>query len=657
MTSFLDGFLDDYYAECEEHLAVIRRGLLALESSVGQPRPDSQLTEELFRSFHSLKGIAGMVEHGETELLAHEMESYLRAIREGDVRLTTRGVDVLIEGARSLEHAIAARRGNEAVPDTRGILENLRALLADDASQGAPPTAATASSDAASGLPGQRWECVFTPSPALIARGVNVDVVRARLRDAGEITMAAPVVTANGVIAFKFQVAGDLDPAIIDAWKADGMQCMAAAREEPMPAATEPAEPGDVEEPRAVLLSSGHYVRVDLARLDELMRMIGDMVILRARLADTMGRIEPHVPGSEWRPVQENMTGLERQLRELREGVMRVRLVPVGEIFRRMPFVVRDLARETGRRVKVEMSGQDTEVDKFVVERMMDPVLHLVRNAVSHGIESVDERLAVGKPLEGTLSLAASAAGEIVRIEIADDGRGVDPQRVAQRARRAGIPVPPILDEVALLDLICSPGFSTREESDRVSGRGFGMAVARTTVQELGGSMRMTSEPGRGTRFAIELPLTLAITDALIARVGSQTFAVPQSSVREVIAVDTSAIRTLEGHEVIPYRGGALPVIRLASALRLPASDTARLHGFVVGTGSGAVGLLADRIIGQREIVVRSTVDPLIRVEGIAGATDLGDGRAVLILDVAAVARGARDRSGPRKPAWVRDIA
>jgi len=325
--------------------------------------------------------------------------------------------------------------------------------------------------------------------------------------------------------------------------------------------------------------------------------------------------------------------------------------VPVGEIFRRMPFVVRDLARDSGRRVRVEMTGQDTQIDKFLVERMMDPALHLVRNAMAHGLEPVEERIAAGKPPEGTVRLAAAAAGEIATLEISDDGRGIDAERVAARAAGLGLPVPAVMDDAALLELICSPGFSTREESDRASGRGFGMAVVRRTVQELGGSLRVSTEPGRGTTFTIELPLTLAITDALLARVGTQQFAVPQAAVREVIELDESAIRQLEGGEVVPYRGMALPLVRLAQRLGMASSDRSRRHAFVLGQGASAVGLVVDRIVGQREIVVRSTVDPLIRVEGVAGATDLGDGRVVLILDAAAIARGVRQHRVAGQPA------
>ncbi len=636
---FLDRFLDDYYAEVDEHLAAIRRALLSLEGSVGEARPDASVTEELFRSFHSIKGIAAMVEHREAEQLAHEMEGYLRAIRDGRVRVTTAGVEELITGTRLLEQTVSAHRAGGPQPHTASAQSALRALSAADESPSPAAPANRADGDAS-------WRCVFSPSPALLARGINVDLVRARLREHGDIVRAQPLIGSGGAISFEFVVTAVPDAAVREQWAADGLRFtpVAPPGEGEVPAAT--AQPAE-----AAALSSGHYVRVDLSKLDDLMRMIGDLVIMRARLVDGLAAVEPHVPAGVWRPLQETASGIERHLRDLREGVMRVRLVPVGEIFRRMPFVVRDLARDTGRRVRVEMSGQDTQIDKFLVERMMDPALHLVRNAMAHGLEPVEERIAAGKPPEGTVRLAAAAAGEIATIEISDDGRGIDAARVVARAAGLGLPVPAVVDDAAVLELICSPGFSTREESDRASGRGFGMAVVRRTVQELGGSLRLWTEPGRGTTFTIELPLTLAITDALLARVGTQQFAVPQAAVREVIELEASAIRQLEDGEIVPYRGTALPLVRLSQRLGMESSDRSRLHAFVLGQGASAVGLVVDRIVGQREIVVRSTVDPLIRVDGVAGATDLGDGRVVLILDAAAIARGVRRPGAAGQPA------
>jgi two-component system chemotaxis sensor kinase CheA len=388
-------------------------------------------------------------------------------------------------------------------------------------------------------------------------------------------------------------------------------------------------------------------VRVDLTRLDELMRIIGDLVISRARLDDALARIERRVPPVEWRVVQEQSQTIERQLRDLREGLMRVRLVPVREISRRMPFVVRDLARDTGKQVRLEMRGQDTEIDKFLIERMMDPVLHLVRNAVSHGLEDPAERVAAGKPAEGTLTLAAASVGDMVLIEVADDGRGIDAAAVATRARTMGIAVPDgALDMATLLDVICAPGFSTRAESDRASGRGVGMAVVKNTIVELNGRFTLQTAPGEGTRFVIELPLTLSITDALIAHVGDRTFAVPQGNVREVVEIDPASVRVIERHELAPFRGGSLPILRLSRLFGIAEQPRRALHVFVVGSGTDAVGVAVDRVSGQREIVVRSMADSLVKAGGIVGATDLGDGRAVLILNLPDLARHARATMG-----------
>src|SRR5688500_7032384 len=259
MSDQLDSFLDDYFAEAEEHLSVIRRALLVLEQSIGQPRPDAANLEELFRSFHSLKGIAGMVDHRETEALAHELETYLRAIREGEAVLSAGGMDALIKGAGALEASIAARRANAPLVDTGLVSNELQQLAIGDRSASAEsqPEAPKAAN----------WSCVFTPSPALIARGINVDAVRARLREIGEIVSAAPMITPQGAVAFQFDVQGTIAAEQVTAWQTDGMVFTAVA---PAPATVAPVE--DTDTRPGAILSSGHYVRVDLARLDELMR-------------------------------------------------------------------------------------------------------------------------------------------------------------------------------------------------------------------------------------------------------------------------------------------------------------------------------------------------------------------------------------------------
>jgi len=641
---FVAGFLDDYFAECEEHLAIVRRGLLALEDSIGEVSIDSAALEELFRSFHSLKGLSAMVEVRDAERLAHELESYLRALRDGELELTADALSALIDSTATLESVIEARRSAGTSPVVDSVVARLASLTA-----GARTKKAQSRSDAAAdGEPAgasPTWRFTFVPSSALVDRGVKVDTIRTRLASVGRLVSVSPKVTSGGGIAFEFIVTGAIDTAALEAWRSDGLSwerldadaaLVVPARMEAVPAPPPTA-------PENTILAPSHLVRVDLKRLDEVMRRVADLVVTRARLEETLARVEHAIPAQESRALQEHTLTFERQLRDLREDVMRVRLVRVDEIFRRMPFVARDVAREAGKDVRVVLTGQDTEIDKFLVERMMDPVLHVVRNAVSHGIESPECRIAAGKPAQGVVALTASTSGEMVALEIADDGAGIDTASVAEHARAAGARIPEgPLDARTLVDLICEPGFSTRREADRASGRGMGMSVVRTTVQELGGTLNVQTETGRGTRFIITLPLTLAITDALIATVSGHRFAVPQSSVQEVIEIDEATVRQLESNELVPYRGRSLPLLRLNRLFALRAERNSRLHAFVVGAGQDAVALGVDRILGQREIVVRTMSDALLKFEGISGATELGDGRVVLILDAAALARKAR---------------
>ena len=835
---FFDEFLDDYFAESEEHLTVVRRNLLALEPLVNQPAVEKSLLDELLRSFHSLKGLSGMVGVKEAEQLAHYMESYLRDLRSQQVVLTSSGMDALIGGTKMLEEVIATRRSSNPPPDIASALQQLAAVVkSEDLSSSEPapspppppspqppqdvpepPTTgsnqATEDSEVQIALKpeesdrlalalqsgGRAWRFEFAPMPALAERGVNVNSVRARLQAIGSLIHAAPRVKPGGGIVFDFVVASNADQTAFADIASDGLiwapfktdespitpdprstgetpvlpqrvrkqksgqrtQKSAVKTQKSAPstrsagvspappppsppdtrsAGVSPALPPEAPDamnrvstssspPPSPALAPANIVRVDLARLDELMRMVGELVISRARLEDNLARLEETVPANQLRPLRETNQAMERHLRQLRQGVMRVRLVPVGEIFARMQFVVRDLARESQKKVTLELSGQETEIDKFVVERMIDPLLHLVRNAVSHGIESEEERVRIGKPPEGKIALRAIAAGEMVALEIEDDGRGVDAERVVERARALGLlgvdtfgknlstngrqifastplgkraitsslslqargnsPVAGAesiggqggIDSATLLDILCAPGFSTREQADLTSGRGVGMAIVKNAVLELGGTLTLETQPGTGSRFRIQLPLTLAIADALIVSVAGQTFAVPQSSVLEVIEVQSTACTRLQNSEIISYRGGVLPIIRLARLFGLseaehrgeaaprkvglgtrspentggnsepfapaehertsspePNTAPARFYAFVVGSGLSAVGIAVDGILGLREIVVRPLTDPLVTVPGIAGATDLGDGRVVLILDTAALTR------------------
>jgi len=638
---FFDGFLDDYFAECEEHLTGARRALLALESSIGDAAAERPVIDELFRYFHSLKGISAMVELRPAEELAHHLEDYLRALRQREVAVTPVGIEVLEQGIQRLGAVIGAHRSKQTPPSTDDLAARIASLAALPGGLAAPAQSASAAASS-----GERfWTCTFVPTRELMERGIGVDVIRKKLAEVGRIVDAAPRVAPDGTIAFAFTVATTTDDReALDELMADGIVLELAGGAATDGGLLPVAQP--LEGTHFGSVAPSHVVRVDMTRLDELIQSVGDLVISRARLVDSLSRIERHVPSAEWRAIQENTLAIDRQLRMLREKIMRVRLVPIGEIFRRMPFVVRDLARESGRKVTLELRGQSTEIDKYLIERMMDPVVHLVRNAVSHGIEPAEERIAKGKPPDGTITLSASTVGEVFTIEVMDDGHGIDAAAVIAQARAVGLPIPlDPSDPQALLALICAPGFSTTADADRVSGRGVGMAVVKSTVEELSGTIRLESTPGVGTRFFIDLPLTLAITDALIGRVGGESFAVPQGAVREVIEIASADVRALEQNEVVPYRGASLPIVRLGKLLGIAEEPVERFHAFVIGTGSAAVGLAVHRVVGHREIVVRAITDPLVKVAGISGATDLGDGRVVLILDPVLIVRLVCDRA------------
>jgi two-component system chemotaxis sensor kinase CheA len=628
---FSAGFLDDYFAECDEHLRAVRAALLRLDSALSGGRLEAGALEQVFRGAHSIKGLSGMVELAEAETLAHELESYLRALREGERALTREGIDTLVDGVIELERVIVARRDRAPIPAVEALVRRVRAQAAGAAVPDAPVPAPVT---AAAGAAGVRWQATYVPTPALLERGVNVNSIRDRLQELGMLVSAAPDVRPDGGLAFTFVVDTEREPVAAD-WERDGVTWIALEQAIPGPPPSEPV----------IAAPASHFVRVDLARLDELMRIIGDLVISRARLADSLARVEHHVPAGDWRIVQEHRAALDRHVRDLRQGVMRVRLIPVGDVFDRMAFVVRDLAREYGKLARLELHGKATEIDKFLIERMMEPVLHLVRNAVAHGLEASEVRQRAGKPREGTITLRASTVGDAALIDVEDDGRGIDAAAVTARARAAGVAVPEgPLEAGTLLDLICAPGLSTRETADRGSGRGVGMAAVRAAVQEVGGILTLETDPGRGTRFTLQLPLTLAITDAIIATVGDRTFAVPQAGVSEVIEVDPAAVRQLENNEIVPYRQGTLPLLRLSRIFGVAPTPRARLHVFVAGRGAAAVGLAVDRIVGQKEIVVRTFGDRFIKVHGVAGATELGDGRVVLILDVGALAHAGQLR-------------
>jgi two-component system chemotaxis sensor kinase CheA len=487
---FFDEFIDDYFSECDEHLGTVRRVLLEIEAAPGAALGPPQL-HEFARALHTLKGLSGMVGLAAAEEIAHAMEDAVRlfeSIKSAPPEL----VEALFVGARLLEDAIESKRSRTAAASPGPYVDRVHDVIRMIGARGTTqlmvgtPSGLTRATDGIDAPSARVYRFEFVPSQGLAARGVGVESVRRRLALIGDVTMTTPRVRANGAVAFEFTVSVAAGKLPDEAWRTDGLSW------ELLPDSDGTASVGVVvrEATRAANVASttpSNVVRVDLSRLDELMRMVGELVVSRARLGESVANAAGGLSSTVWENLNEMNAVIERQIRTIREGVMRIRLVPIGEVFERMRFAMRDIARETGKEILLEVSGQDIEIDKLVVDRMLEPLLHLVRNAASHGIEPRDQREAMGKRAEGTISLRARAAGDRILLEVEDDGAGIDIERVTDRARTLGLsPGTDALSLDVVLDIICAPGLSTRDVADMASGRGIGMAVVQSTVRRSG---------------------------------------------------------------------------------------------------------------------------------------------------------------------------
>jgi two-component system chemotaxis sensor kinase CheA len=404
--------------------------------------------------------------------------------------------------------------------------------------------------------------------------------------------------------------------------------------------------------PEPSLRSLTNTVRVDIARLDGLMNSIGELLLIRSnleRLAEAArqasGTALPKLWGQE---LHREARALERRLDELQKGVLEVRMVPLGQVFDKLARLMRRLVRESGKEVDFVVSGGDVELDKLIVEELSDPLMHLLRNALDHGVEPPAAREAQGKARRATISLLARQQGNHVVIEVRDDGGGMDEARIREVAVERGLLDRGQLEELErreLLNLVFHPGFSTRRDVSALSGRGVGLDVVKTNLQRLSGLIDIGSRRGEGTTFTLTLPLTLAIIRALMVKASGRTYAVPLNSVLEIVSVRTSELRTIEKREVFDVRGQTLPFVRLSRLFRLP-EPTRDVHFVVVvGLAQQRLGLAVDELVGQQDIVTKPLAGRLRGIPGVSGATELGDRRAVLVLDVGALMEELR-RSG-----------
>ncbi len=661
----LKDFLSAYLAEVEEQLQAANTHLLDIEASARDGSPNPRAVRDLFRALHTVKGLSAMVGVEPAVALAHRMETVLRVADRAGGHLPVGSIDMLLRAVRAIEHRVRElSEHKEPSPAPRAILEALDQLepahvpapAADVtvldldpaiASKLAPFEIELLVDGARKGRRAIRAD--FSPSPAKALRGLSINTVRERVGSIGEIIKVVPVsvpVTEDSPGALSFALllltsASDEEVASAVGVAPESLRYLVAA-----------ALPAD-EAPQLVVLDDDddgkeaspqkrNVVRVEVGRLDDAMEHLSTLIVTRSRLARAIAALT--ASGINTRELAEIMRDNGRQLRDLRAAILRVRMVPVVEVLDRIPLLLRGLRREGGKQVRLKLDAGTAELDKGVAERLFPAIVHLVRNAVDHAIESPEERARAGKPEEGTLRIACHAHSNArLELTVTDDGRGVDRALVAKRAGRD------IASDAALLDALCRAGLSTRDEgtTTTTSGRGMGMdIVRRIVVDRLGGELLLTSERGVGTTFTMRVPLTISIVDAFTAECGGHRFVVPVSSVEEILEVDHTKVRFGPARSldvaaragVLERRGETIPLVDLAHVLAFgrPDGKPPRLALLVRRAGE-PVAFGVDRVIGQQEAVVRPLVDPLVQTPGVAGATDLGDGKAILVLDLVAL--------------------
>lgn len=659
MTGRLDReeFLAGFLAEADELLRGATSNLLALEAAARRGEGQGRLVRELFRALHTLKGLSAMVDVEPVVALAHEMEGALREADRSGRPLSLEAIDTLLGGLRAIEPRVRAVADRQVVP---AAPPSLVAALADLQGGAAPApapapaalalepellsklTAAEVGQLTQAGASARRAvRLEFVPTPERAARGVTITSVREALGRLGDLVRVLPRAVppgaaAPGGLAFVLLlVTGASDVELAAAAEADpgGIQTLVAPVA-PAPPAPSPVLDVDDEE-SAPGRARGSYVRVDVARLDDALERLSDLVVTRFRLVRAAAALRER--GADVRELQMIIQETSRQLRDLRASIMRARLVSVGELLERVPLLVRGLGQRTGKAVRLEVDAGRAELDKAVAERIFPAIVHLVRNAVDHALEPAEERRAAGKPPEGLLRVTCHRRTDgFLELDVTDDGRGVD---AAALARRAGAPVPQ--DAEALLDLLCRAGLSTHDAATETSGRGMGMDIVRRIVQGLGGEVRLATRPGAGTTFTLRVPLSISILDAFTFECAGQPFVVPVAAVEEILAVDPARLVATPGGgaRLLERRGEVVPLVPLAQVFGFEAGPGGK--ALVVRRGGAPFAFAVDRMLGQQEVVLRPLEDPLVRVRGVAGTTDLGDGLPTLVLDLVALSAAA----------------
>lgn len=593
----------DFLLEAREHLQNVEAGLLVIEKDPSH----RETLHSVFRSFHTIKGLAGFLEFDAIQQVSHEVETILDLARNGEMVMTGSLIDLTLEGSdfvsRETNRIEAELRGEMLSAQPHADLVRRLKLAAKGESASAPELIPQVSKAPAS-LPTSN----LTTKPEVIADA----------QTSPSDTPSEPAPPADNP-------------------------------ETPAPAALVVVQAASAKRNAA---AETHAIRVDTSKLDYLLDMVGEMVI-----AESMVRLDPELATMKNARLQRNLTQLRRVTEEVQKVAMATRMVPVGSLFQRVNRLVRDTCRKAGKLAEVEFFGEDTQLDKTIIEELTDPIMHMVRNSIDHGIESPDQRKTNGKNPSGTIQLKAYRQADHIQIEIVDDGRGLNKEKIlAKAAERGLIPEGANLADSDIFQLIFEPGFSTAEKVTDLSGRGVGMDVVKKQIQKLRGKIDIQSQPGRGTTFFLKLPLTLAIIEGLVVGVGRERFIVPIYSVQEMFRPADGQLNTVQGKgEMVMVRNALLPVVRLEDSLHVEGSGKPSQEGLMIvaETEGKRFVLLVDEFIGKQEVVIKSLGTSLKNTPGVAGGAILGDGRVGLILDLEAIHRDRhrRDETSGRKGA------
>lgn len=638
----LDQFRQTYLNECHELLADMEARLLGL----GEAASVEELNA-IFRCAHSIKGGAGAFGFSRVTAFTHVLETLLDAMREGRVAASPPAIEALLKSVDVVTALLSAESEGTALPEGYGaeLETQLKALAGMEGA--APSATGPALSSSAAGR--KRYRIRFAPHERLFATGNDPLLLLRELGRLGvmdvrcDLSTLPPLAEMNpehSYLRWEISLATDQwQEAVADVFSFVEGDCDLSIEEiieAPVITVTKnvPATAAPVKDAATTAVTS---IRVDLEKIDRLVNMVGELVITQAMLQAQALRL----PLGRYPELITGVEELVQHTRELQEAVMAVRMQPIRSVFARMPRIVHDIAVQLGKDIRLLTSGEETEVDKTIIEQLADPLTHMIRNAADHGVELPETRIEAGKPVQGTIRLQAYHQGGKIVIEIADDGAGLSRERILAKARaRELIPADATLSDDEIDQLIFLPGFSTAETVSNISGRGVGMDVVKRNIAAMGGTVHMKSEPGRGCTFTVRLPLTLAILDGMIVRVGAECYIIPINSIIESLRPRPGDVRPVPGdHDVLNVRGEFIPILYLHKLLHIDGAGHDPAKGLVVlvECGQEKLGLVVDELLGQQQVVIKSLEANADPIPGISGATILGDGNVSLILDIAAL--------------------